>query len=86
IWKDPSREPEAALQLHMTAPDLLELGVIEKIVAEPKDGAHDDVAGTAKNIKKTFTEALDRLSKMSGEELADARYKKFRDIGVFLEK
>ncbi|MEG2570651.1 MAG: acetyl-CoA carboxylase carboxyl transferase subunit alpha, partial [Clostridia bacterium] len=44
IWKDPSREPEAALQLHMTAPDLLELGVIEKIVAEPKDGAHDDVA------------------------------------------
>lgn len=86
LWKDPSREIEAAEQLRMTALDLLELGVIEKVIEEPSNGAHDNPAVTAKSIKKVLVNALERLSAMSGEELKDTRYGKFRKIGVYLEK
>lgn len=85
LWKDPSRETEAAEQLRMTAHDLLEFGVIEKIIDEPKGGAHEDARATAKNIKKAIADALAKMNEQSGEALAEARYNKFRNIGVFCE-
>ena len=86
LWKDPTRELEAAEQLRMTAPDLLEFGVIEKVIAEPRGGAHEDANAVAKNLKKAFAEALARMADMSGEQLVNERYQKFRNIGVFGEE
>lgn len=86
LWKDPSREMEAAEQLRMTAPDLLEFGVIEKIIDEPRGGAHEDPKAVAKNLKKAIVSALDRMAGMDGIALAEERYQKFRKIGVYEEK
>ena len=85
LWKDPTRENEAAEQLKMTAQDLLEFGVIEKIIDEPKGGAHEDAKTTARNIKKAISSALEKLSGKDGGTLAEERYQKFRKIGAFEE-
>lgn len=76
LWKDASRELEAAEALHCTASDLYRFGMIEGIIRE-----HN----IFKNIRAVLMEAVNRLSAMSGEELRNQRYEKFRKIGVFNE-
>src|SRR5262249_29597451 len=40
LWRDPSKIPEAASQLKLTAPDLVDLGVCDEIIPEAPGGAH----------------------------------------------
>ena len=80
LWKDASRELDAAQALHITAEDLLQFGMIEGII---KEGITQ--SAYFKNIKTTLTAALKRLSAMSEQELQNQRYEKFRKIGVFYE-
>lgn len=80
LWKDASRELDAAQALHITADDLLQFGMIEGII---KEGMTQ--SAYFKNIKTTLTAALKRLSAMSEQELQNQRYEKFRKIGVFYE-
>ena len=81
IYRDSSRAPAAAASLKMTAPDLLKLGLIDGIVAEPKEGAHADPDGAAEALRITLREALAGLRGMTPKELIDDRYKKFRAMG-----
>lgn len=83
IWRDASREKEAASILKMTAEDLLALNVIEDIVKEPAGGAHTNPKLTAKNVKEKISEYLPPLLAKSSEMLYNERYQKFRKIGVF---
>jgi len=83
VWKDASREKEAASLLKMTAADLMDLGVIEDIVREPHGGAHTNPALAAKNLKEKISEYLPILLAKDGELLYNERYHKFRRIGVF---
>ena len=85
LWKDPSREKEAADIMRITAQELFDFGIIEKIIEEPQGGAHNDVAMTVNGIREALKETLDRLSCMDRKELRDQRYKKYRCIGVFGE-
>lgn len=85
LWKDGSREKEAANIMKITAEDLIELGVAEKMIAEPEGGAHNDPAKTAENIKDYLVSAIDRLKDSDRDELIEKRYSKFRKIGVFEE-
>jgi len=85
LWKDGSKSDEAALRMKMTAPDLLSLKVVDRIVEEPAGGAHQDPDLTAKNVGAAINEALTKLSKMSGEELVADRYQRFRHLGTVLE-
>lgn len=78
LWKDPSRELEAAETLKITAQDLLRFGMIEGII---KEGGN--ASTLTKNVKASLKESISRLSALSGEELRDKRYEKFRKIGVF---
>ena len=80
LWKDASRELDAAQALHITAEDLLQFDMIEGII---KEGITQ--SAYIKNIKTTLTAALKRLSAMSEQELQNQRYEKFRKIGVFYE-
>ena len=80
LWKDASRELDAAQALHITAEDLLQFDMIEGII---KEGITQ--SAYFKNIKTTLTAALKRLSAMSEQELQNQRYEKFRKIGVFYE-
>ena len=86
LWKDASKEKEACEIMKITAEDMLEFGVAEKIITEPMGGAHNDVSGTAENISEFILSALDRLERRTEEGLLNARYEKFRRIGMFTEK
>ncbi len=85
LWKDGSREKEAANIMKITAEDLIELGVAEAMINEPNGGAHNSPAATAANIKKYLTAAIGRLKDTDGDTLIEKRYNKFRKIGVFEE-
>ena len=86
LWKDQKATSQAALSLKMEAKDLMEMGIIEKIIPEPPGGAHIDFEQTFKNVDKTLNQVLKKLESKSPEERLKERYKKFRKIGVFSEK
>lgn len=86
LWKDQGAVPQAAENLKFLAQDLLELGIIDKIIPEPPGGAHIDFDTTFINVDKHLNATLKRLEKMDEEERREHRYRKFRKIGVFTEK
>jgi acetyl-CoA carboxylase carboxyl transferase subunit alpha len=79
LWNDGSKGPEAAEALKLTAADVNELGcVVDDVIPEPVGGAHNDPILAAANLKKCLKKQLDELNKLSGEELVEQRYQKFR--------
>ena len=85
LWRDAAKFADAAEALKITSKDLLELGVIDEEITEPIGGAHTDYEATAKSMKNAIGRWLDKLSKMSADELRTQRYNKFRKMGQILE-
>lgn len=85
LWKDSSRTKEAAEIMKITAQDLMDLKIIDRILEEPEGGAHTDVEKMSALIKESLTEVLNSLSIKSEEELRNLRYKRFRKIGEYIE-
>ena len=83
MWRDASKAEVAAQALKITAPDLLEMRLIDEIVPEPEGGAHYDHQAAAKMLEPYMARALDELSALSPRELIDRRYEKFRQMGQF---
>ncbi|MEC0232292.1 acetyl-CoA carboxylase carboxyltransferase subunit alpha [Paenibacillus alba] len=83
LYKDASKALLAAEAMKITADHILELGVIDGIIPEPKGGAHRDPATQAEFIKTAIWEQLQHLLSMNEQELLEDRYQKFRDIGRF---
>ncbi len=81
LWKDASQAPKAAAALKLTAPHLLELGVIDGIVKEPLGGAHSNFDAAAAALKDAIIEAFSELSDLSAEQLVEERYQKFARMG-----
>jgi acetyl-CoA carboxylase carboxyl transferase subunit alpha len=81
LWKDSTQAPKAAEALKLTAPHLLELGVIDGIVKEPRGGAHADFDAAAAALKDAIIEAFSELSELSAEQLVEERYQKFARMG-----
>jgi acetyl-CoA carboxylase carboxyl transferase subunit alpha len=86
LWKDQEAVTKAAENLKIEAKDLLAMGIIDKIIAEPPGGAHIDYEQTFKNVDRDLNLTLKKLKQVSPEERVEMRYKKFREIGVFTEK
>ena len=86
IYRDSTRAALAAAALKMTAPDLLDLGIIDGIVPEPSGGAHEDPDQAAEALRGTLREALAALCGMSPQQLIDDRYQKFRRMGAFFSE
>jgi len=85
LWKDGSREREAAELMKITAEDLKRFGICDRIIDEPDGGAAKDIGVTAKNIGAFLTETVGKLMKEDFAKLPEKRYQKFRKIGVFKE-
>ena len=85
LWKDASKEKEAAEKLHITAEDMVNLGVCDHIIPEPAGGAHMNHQVMAGNISDYLIAALKNLTQKSIANLLEARYNKFRKIGDFQE-
>ena len=83
IYRDSGRAPEAAAALKITAPDLLNLGLIDGIIPEPGEGAHTDPDAAADAVRTTVRATLAELSSMTPKQLIDDRYDKFRRMGAF---
>jgi acetyl-CoA carboxylase carboxyl transferase subunit alpha len=83
MWRDPSKAEVAAEALKITAPDLLEMKLIDEIVPEPDGGAHNDHYATAKLLEPVLLRALEELSQLSAQALIEQRYQKFRNMGQF---
>ena len=83
MWRDSTKAEIAAEALKITAPDLLDLKIIDEIVPEPEGGAHNDHAAAAKLLDPILSRTLDELSLLSPEQLIDRRYHKFRSMGRF---
>lgn len=86
LWKDQQAVIQAAENLKFLAKDLLDFEIIDKIIPEPPGGAHIDYEQTFKNVDKQLNLTLKKLEQKSSEERLEERYKKFRKIGVFVEK
>jgi len=77
------REPAEALKL--TATDLDALKVIDRIVEEPKGGAHRDVDTMAANLGLILQQELQELEEVDREVLLENRFQKFLHMGVFAD-
>lgn len=86
LWKDQSAVEKAAENLKIRAQDLLEMGIIDKVIPEPPGGAHIDPQQTFQNVDRFLAPALKKLEETPLPELLAARYQKFRRIGIFTEK
>lgn len=88
LWKgDPaSKVADATAALRMTAGDLLSFGVIDEVLKEPPGGAHRDPDRMATTVKEAIVRHLGELKTASPEDRVEARYQKFRRMGVFKEK
>ncbi|KOA19048.1 acetyl-coenzyme A carboxylase carboxyl transferase subunit alpha [Clostridium homopropionicum DSM 5847] len=85
LWKDSSKVKEAAAIMKITAQDIKGYNIIDKIIEEPKGGAHKDVDQMAKTIKNELLKVPFKSLSDNIEETLDKRYNKYRAIGSFLE-
>jgi acetyl-CoA carboxylase carboxyl transferase subunit alpha len=84
LWKEGGRADEAASRLKLTAPDLLSMNIIDRIVDEPVGGAHQDHDGAARLLEAALAETLRDLDSMTAEDIVEDRYTRFRKIGALV--
>ena len=80
LWKDSTKAPQAAEALRLTAQDLFDLHVIERIIREPR--AED--AAMFESLKLLIERTFEKNLALTDEELTNARYERFRRIGTNL--
>lgn len=85
LFKDASRAEEAAETMKITAQDLLDFEIIDRVIQEPLGGAHSDKATMYKVIRNNLEEVMDKLILETTENLLKKRYYKFRKIGQYKE-
>jgi acetyl-CoA carboxylase carboxyl transferase subunit alpha len=81
LWRTADRAADAAEAMRITAADLADLGVVDRVVAEPVGGAHRDPPAAIGNLKQAIIEELDMLGALGPDELRRARRDKFLAIG-----
>jgi acetyl-CoA carboxylase carboxyl transferase subunit alpha len=83
LWKHRKHAPEAAEALKLTAKDMLDLGLVDGVIAEPMGGAHQDQGLAILNLREAIIRQLDELVGQPVEQLLEDRYQKFRKVGEF---
>ncbi len=83
LWKDSSKAREASEIMKLTADDLFELKIIDKVIKEPLGGIHKYPFGIVEHLKSNINESLHELSQLKTEQLLSKRYDKFRNFGTF---
>ena len=85
LWREAAKAPDAADAMKVTAVDMVEMGICDRIVEEPLGGAHRDHTGMAEILKEVILDELSQLDRLETSELLDRRLKRFDDIGTFTE-
>lgn len=85
LWRDSTKAEQAAEAMRLVAADLLELGVIDKVVKEPVGGAHQDPDEASRILKESILHELDELHDVEPRKLIEARIEKYGKMGFFKE-
>jgi acetyl-CoA carboxylase carboxyl transferase subunit alpha len=85
LWRSWDYKEQAAEALKLTAPDLLEQKIIDRIIEEPLGGAHKDHQAAADTLKSVLLEELEKLVKIKPEKLIEERLEKFGSMGEYIE-
>ncbi len=85
LWKDSSRYKEAAEKMKLTAKDLYDLNIIDKIIKEPKKITNENFKKITENIKKEIQSEIAKMSSLTKDEIVNDRYQKFRNIKCLKE-
>jgi acetyl-CoA carboxylase carboxyl transferase subunit alpha len=85
LWRSPEKAQDAAVAMRLTAADQHELGVIDEVVPEPAEGAHENVNETARRLRERIVVHLDTLAGRDRQVLVDNRYRRYRQMGEFTE-
>lgn len=83
FYRDQSRAERLAKALRLTAADALELGVVDRVVREPRGGAHEDHDAAAAQLASAIREALTEISNVPVSKLVRQRYQRYRKIGIY---
>jgi acetyl-CoA carboxylase carboxyl transferase subunit alpha len=83
LWRTPDAAPRAAVAMKMTAREQQALGVIDRVIDEPGEGAQTDHAETARRLRTAIQEELNRLDGVAPRDLLAQRYARYRGIGDF---
>lgn len=81
LYKDASKNKEAAEAMKLTAKDLKSLEVVDTIIKEPKEGIEENFESVIQKLKKEIIQTIEKLNAMTNEERLQNRYKKYRNIG-----
>ena len=85
LWKDSLRYKEAAEKMKLTAKDLYDLKVIDKIIKEPQtENEEENFQKTAASLKKEIKTTILQMKDKTENEIVEERYKKFRNMGEFI--
>jgi len=82
LWRDAAQAEQAAEALKLTAYDLKELGVVDRVIPEPGGGAHRNPQAAMEELRRALDEELTSLTGMTPDELLEDRYRRFRGMGV----
>ena len=85
LWRDASEAPKAAEALRLTAHDLMELEIVDRVISEPVGGAHKDPEAAIDRVGKVLEEELEALCGQSPSGLLEGRRARFRRLGRFAE-
>ena len=83
IWRDSGMAKSAAAALRLTADNLLRLGLVDQIIAEPPGGAQTDHDQAAALLREALLKALNDFSGVPASQIIDQRYDRFRQMGNF---
>jgi acetyl-CoA carboxylase carboxyl transferase subunit alpha len=83
LWKSADKARDAADALGLTAPRLLEAGLIDQIVKEPLGGAHRDFPDVAQRLKQALLGQLEKLERIEAPALLEQRYARLRKYGAY---
>jgi acetyl-CoA carboxylase carboxyl transferase subunit alpha len=81
LWRDGARAKDAAAAMKITAPDLVGLKIVDRIIAEPSGGAHADREAAMSAVGDVLDEELTALESLSAEQLRAQRADRFYAIG-----
>ena len=83
LWKSAEKAKDAAEAMGITAPQLLQQGLVDKVIREPIGGAHRNPRSMAIRLKAVLLNELDALAAIPIEQLLEQRYQRLRGYGAY---
>ena len=81
LWKNSNKMREAADALKLTAQNLKEIGVVDKIIKEPLGGAHRDKKNSLNEVKRALLTEITEFKKIDRQKIKELRSEKYINMG-----